>query len=643
MPTASFRSRFSPLIVLSAFYLCASFLLRLVLWFALGWAEGLRAALLPAVLVVGLVSDLIALAYLTLPFTLIVAFTPERLFQSSFFRRLTGVVSFLLIYSMLYLSVVEFYFFEEFDSRFNLVAVDYLIYPHEVFVNLWDSYPIVWYLFGTAILSAAVLALLWPMLMRFADKIMPLGRRAAIAGGLALAAAAFALAIPTERIEFSSNRLAVEIGSNGISSLFRAFRTEELDFNLYYRTLPREQAFKIVREDLANAGGSFASPDLENLNRTFPAKTAGLGKMNVVILCEESLGSEFVGAFGGRNDLTPNLDRLAQKSLVFSSVYASGSRTVRGLEAISASFPPIPSVSIMRRPGNENIATIGQLLQNFGYHTSFLYGGYGLFDNMNYFFGNNGFAISDRSDIEHPRFGNIWGVADDDLYNHAIAYIDSVASDNKPFFSLIMSTSNHKPFTFPDGVPGVPPSKGGRDAGVRFSDYAIAKFLKDSESHSWFKDTLFMVVADHDARVYGRQEIPFKRFRVPLMIYSPAHLQPMTVDKPISQIDIAPTIMGLLGLEYTAPFYGRDALAGASEHPIFVNHYHEVAFMLGAQVVILGLGKGVKTFRHVDGSDDLVPDPLSPELVDRATAYYQTAFDLFRSRQYAFPFQRPAP
>ena len=93
-------------------------------------------------------------------------------------------------------------------------------------------------------------------------------------------------------------------------------------------------------------------------------------------------------------------------------MYASGTRTVRGLEAIATSLPPIPSVSVLRRPGNEGIANWGTVMREQGYRTSFLYGGYGYFDNMNYFFAHNGFEVRDREQIPKPvRFENIWGVA----------------------------------------------------------------------------------------------------------------------------------------------------------------------------------------------------------------------------------------
>ena len=110
--------------------------------------------------------------------------------------------------------------------------------------------------------------------------------------------------------------------------------------------------------------------------------------MNVIVVMEESLGAEFSLALGGKKDLTPHLDTYGKEGLWFTRMYAQGTRTVRGLEAITSSFPPIPTVSIVRRPNNANIATWGKVMRAAGYTSSFLYGGYGYFDNMNQFFGN---------------------------------------------------------------------------------------------------------------------------------------------------------------------------------------------------------------------------------------------------------------
>jgi phosphoglycerol transferase MdoB-like AlkP superfamily enzyme len=635
MVTSPVLNRFRPLLFLSLFYLGLSFVLRLVLWKVFGAAAGVSWGALASSLGVGLVNDLVVLVFLNLPATLYLTFLPERSARSRWQKICFVLILFFTVFGLFYQAGAEFFFFEEFDARFNLVAVDYLIYPHEVLINIWESYPVVRILLVDTLLSSLLLGAFWPRLRTAFAVPTRLWRRMGFAGAHLLLLLP-ALLLSTDSLDFSGNRVTNELTHNGVSSLFRAFRTNHLDYNAYYRTMPVDQAFLQARAEL-KGDGDFASADPQNLNRIHPSRSGGLGRVNVVVIVEESLSASYSGLFGNPESLTPNLDALGEKGMLFSQAYASGTRTVRGLEAISTSLPPIPSEAVVKRPGNENIANWGEVMQGNGYHSSFLYGGYGAFDNMNYFFGNNGFAISDRGDIPDPAFTNIWGVSDGDLFNHALDYYDGLAQEKKPFFSIIMSTSNHRPYTFPEGIPGIPSSGGGRRAGVRYADYALGEFLQQAGSHSWFDQTLFVIVADHCARVYGRAEIPVATYHIPLVFFAPALLTPSRVALPIGQIDIAPTVLGLLGLPYTAPFYGQDVLNGDGDpklHPLFMNHNHDVAMMVGDRLTVLGLQQSADLYRYDRQKERQSPLPADRELFDRATAVYQSAYDLYINHRY---------
>lgn len=628
--------RLAPFVTLGGVYLALSLLLRLVLWWSFGRPSGVAATSLPWILFGGGLNDGLQLVYLLLPLALYLLLLPQSLAQRNWQRRLLAVGLYLSLFGMLYLAAAEFFFFQEFDARFNLVAVDYLIYPHEVLVNIWQTYPVLPVLLAVAVLAAGLFKLLWPAWQRGLDQHLPLRTRLCWTSGHLVLFVVVALSFSTDTLALSSNRVANELTANGLSSLFRAFHTNELNYPAYYRTLERDRAFGLVRQELGQGGGAFSSNNLQDLTQIHAGQPEGLGARNVVVIVEESLGAGFVGAYGDSRGLTPNFDRLSREGLLFANAYATGTRTVRGLEAISASFPPIPSESIVKRPGSEGIATWGGVMADLGYQTSFLYGGYGLFDNMNHYFGSNGFALSDRSDIPNPGFANIWGVSDQDLLNHALDYFDRQAESKQPFFSIIMSTSNHTPYTFPAGVEGVPPKGGGRLAGIRYADHALGQFFAQAPKHDWFNNTVFVVVADHDARVYGRAQVPLNHYRIPLLVYAPGLIAPRVVETPTSQMDIAPTVLGLLGLAYSAPFYGEDVLhlAPGQLHPILVNHNHDVALLSGDRLVVLGLNRASETYRYDAAADRLEPLPEDQGLLDLATAYYQSAFELFQSHRY---------
>jgi phosphoglycerol transferase MdoB-like AlkP superfamily enzyme len=254
---------------------------------------------------------------------------------------------------------------------------------------------------------------------------------------------------------------------------------------------------------------------------------------------------------------------------------------------------------------------------------------------MNYFFENNGFSVLDRNDMERVRFENIWGVSDEDLFDRALAYYDERHSTGKPFFSLVMTTSNHKPFTFRDGVPGVPASGGGRAAGVRYADFALGYFLEEARKHDWFSNTLFVVVADHGARVYGKAEIPLRQYEIPMMFYAPAHLAPGMIETLTTQIDIAPTVLGLLGLEYEAPFFGTNVLACAPcEQVALFSHNHDVAAFRDGKLAVLGLGKRQQVLAYDRTLDSYRPVAPDPQLLDLTIAIYQTAYEQFQAHTY---------
>ncbi len=627
----SISPRLRPLVLLGAVYLGLSLLLRMILWWRFGWEEGVSPLELPSVLALGIWHDGLVLPFVLGPLAALLFLLPAGWTARRWVKAVLGGLVYLLLFGLLYLPFVEYFFFQEFDARFNLVAVDYLIYPHEVLVNIWESYPVAWVLLAVAGLALLLIRLLWPELRHGFQSRCPLPSRLRL-GGVWLLAAFAAVLLPCSGSP-SSNRVAKEMAANGLHSLVQAFCTNELNYLKYYRTMEDSRAFALMGRQLAVPEAMAAHQDL---TRTVPARNGGLGPLNVVVVVEESFGAGYVGAYGDKRGLTPAFDRLAAEGLRFSNAFATGTRTVRGLEAIALSLPPIPSESVVKRPGCEGIANWGQVMKSHGYRTSFLYGGYGYFDNMNHFFGSNGFALSDRTDIAHPRFTNIWGVSDEDLLQHALGYFDGESATGQPFFSIIMSTSNHRPYTFPGGIPGIPAEGGGRKAGVRYADYALGRFMEAARRHPWYDNTLFVIVADHDARVYGRAQVPIEHYRIPLLFYAPARLAPRICEADISQMDIAPTVLGLLGLGYTAPFYGQDVLhlPPGADHPIPVNHNHDVALLDRGRLVVLGLNRSVESYAYNEKKHQLAPASPMTEVTDLATAYFQTAFDLFEHHGY---------
>lgn len=593
----------------------------------------------PRILGLGLLFDVVTGLYVCMPFLFGAWLTPLS------WRRRRGpaavaVVLFgLAVAIFVYLMAAEYFFFDEFNARFNYVAVEYLIYPTEVFGNIRDSYPV----YQATLLALAVgAACAWRLRTRIVQSLaedLPLRQRGLWAGVAVAAMVLSLLAMNLETAASGTNRVAGDLASNGIYAFFSAARNSDIDYARYYATLPPDAAAARVRAMVAQDNTRFldSGPAGHPLARHVDNSDRGAVRTpHVIILLQESLGSEFVGSFGGR-ELTPNIDRIAADSIRFDKLYASGTRTVRGMEAVVTALPPVPPEAVVKRRGYAGLFNLATLASQAGYIPTFIYGGYGSFDNMNAFFSENGWRAIDRTDMPKAHFSNIWGIADDELMDNALRQFDAQIARGERVFSVVMSTSNHKPFTFPEGVPGVPSTGGGRDAGVRYADYAIGHFFDQLKQRPWYRDTVLVIVGDHGARVYGREQIPVANYEVPFIIHAPGYAASQTVSTLASQIDVAPTLLGLLHWSYDTQWFGRDILRMARQdgYAMF-NHNRDVALLRGTHLATLGFRATQQTETYDPGNGRLTPAAADTDLQQDASAMFQLADQLFHSgAQYA--------
>jgi phosphoglycerol transferase MdoB-like AlkP superfamily enzyme len=431
----------------------------------------------------------------------------------------------------------------------------------------------------------------------------------------------------------TANNYVNELAGNGVYQFFAAFRSSHLDYDRFYRTLPIDDAFARVRKQLQTPDATYTSNDPHDITREI-RHAAPEKHLNVVLISVESLSADFLATFGASHgDITPNLDALAGQSLFFDHLYANGTRTVRGLEALSMSIPPTPGDSILKQAGNEDMLSLGQIFDQHGYVSQFVYGGYGYFDNMNYFFSHNGYQIVDRSSIpkDMPIHGqNVWGVADEDLYTLALSQMDAIHAQGKPFFLHIMTTSNHRPFTFPDGR--VKEKNGTREGAIAYTDWSIADFIKRAQAKPYFDDTVFVITADHCASSAGRSSVPIDRYHIPLWIYAPKHFQPQRVEQQMGQIDIPTTLLGLLDFSYRSRFFGRDVFQIAPDQArAFPATYEKLGYLHGDRLSIL---EPQRKFEQVtpdfETGDAKRVASIDQNDLDDATADYQVASYLFK-------------
>jgi phosphoglycerol transferase MdoB-like AlkP superfamily enzyme len=629
----SSRYKLSFIVFVAALALVIWLVLRVVLWLNVGVSQLSFGQALEA-LSVGLWFDLSALCFLAVPFLLASLLIPNTWCAKAWLNKARWVLAFLVTFGLLFGVASEYIFWQEFTTRFNFIAVDYLIYTNEVIGNILESYPVPLILLVIALVAAAILYVLHKF-VSFDSAHKPFKQKAK------LLIAAFALPVLSfqfanvDQMEFGKNAYANELAGNGIFSFAAAARRNELDYDKFYKTIPQAQADQILanigldRKPLSNILVKRAAEKLE---------IAEIGPFtrrpkNIVLISVESLSAEYLGTYGNKENLTPYLDKLATESLVFDKIFATGTRTVRGLDALTIAIPPIPGQAIVHRPKNAHLNTIGEVLRAQNYETYFIYGGYGVFDNMNNYYRANDYEVVDRTDFDKSTIQaeNVWGVDDESLFNNSIKIFDENVKPGKPFFAQIMTTTNHRPYTFPDGKIDLP--QGSREGAVKYTDYAIGKFIEYSKSKSWFKDTMFVIVADHCASVAGKTKLPVNKYHIPLFIYAPDMLHAGHYSRMASQIDIVPTLLDVLGTKGSEYFYGQSMfIAEAEKQPerAFISNYQSLGYLKNNTLIVLSPKQKTEAFA-VDAKMDSTPSNMDENLLKEAIAYYQSASRDFKT------------
>jgi phosphoglycerol transferase MdoB-like AlkP superfamily enzyme len=554
---------------------------------------------------------------------------------------LFSFVIFLFVSLILQNAISEFFFWNEFGVKYNFIAVNYLVYTNEVIGNIMQSYPVIPIFTALFLISGTITYFIVKHSKNYIDSIPTFTEKIKISGlYLALLALSFVTVPYLASKENSQNIFTNELQSNGIYKFYLAFIHSELDYFKFYKTMPSVEAYATLKQQIPGISN-------ESTSRQIIGKGHETHK-NVVLITIESYSADFMKAYGNENNITPFLDELATQSLQFTNLYAVGNRTVRGLEAVTLCFPPTAGESVVKRKDNKNKFSTGNVFKQKGYKVNYLYGGDAFFDNMEDFFSGNGYAIVDKKTLNPNEitFSNVWGVCDEDMANKAIRVMNAEAKTGKPFFNHWMTVSNHRPFTYPNNKIDIPGDAKSRDGGVKYTDYALKNFFTMAKKQTWFKNTLFVIVADHCASSAGKTELPLDKYRIPALIYSPGFVAPQKFNQLMSQIDLMPTVMGLLNFNYQSKFYGQDVFQSEYKPRALIATYQDLGLIKDNVLTIISPKQQVKQFQL-----SLKPDQkMAPEfqlyydqvllkkeradLVKETVSYYQTASDMLKKKKY---------
>lgn len=461
-------------------------------------------------------------------------------------------------------------FLLQYDIRPNRLYIEYLKYPKEVFSTLWHGFRLP-LLLGSA-LTVVLVVLAARRLRRVSEAQHCIcHKKLWLSWPLLLVLVFISIRSTTQHRPANPALFAITpdamvnslIISSGYSVLYAIYslRHEARSTEMYGK-LDEATMLKQALDWPWLKSYQFNHPALPTWHQQ-QATVKRDKPLNLVIVLQESMGATFVESLGGVA-VTPALEQLKTKGQWFEQLYATGTRSVRGIEAVVAGFAPTPAQSTVKLSNSQqNFTTLASVLKAAGFHTQFIYGGEAHFDNMRSYFTGNGFSqIVDINQIKQPKFVASWGASDEDLFNKADAELTRLQQqrqqNGQPFFSLVFTSSNHEPFEFPDGrIDLHEQPKNTVNNAVKYADWAMGQFFKKAQQSSYWQDTLFLIVADHDNRVYGSNLIPVEKFRIPGLILG-ADTKAGTIDTLASQIDLAPTLLSMLGVSSCHAMIGRD-------------------------------------------------------------------------------------
>lgn len=592
----------------------------------------------------GLRIDLIIMCYLSFIPALLLTFMPQS--SEKVTRKILAVYFCIFIFLIFITEVFTPEFIDQYDTRPNKIFLEYLIYPKEIGTMLIKARP--W----TGALILIIMGLFIWGLNKLSPKIFKLSLPKYKVRLIIFPILAFLLfwgargsltsrrPINASNSVFSNDQLVNILGVNSFYTVAYAGYSlkNEVEPTKLYGKMDEEEAYNRVRKYMNVSPESFTEPEIPFLHIQKPDSLLER-PYNLVIFLQESLGAEYVGALGGL-PLTPNLDQLAEEGLLFTNLYCTGTRSVRGIEAVTTGFLPSPSESVVKLSGAQHdFFTLAQLLKNKGYATSFIYGGMANFDNMGSFFSGNGFSdiideqVMNRDNLQYALKGT-WGYSDEDLVTKANEYFKS--QGDKPFFSLMFSSSNHEPFEFPEGrIELYEQPQATVHNAMKYADFAIGKFFELARKEEYFKNTVFVIIADHNTRTYGQSLVPINKFHIPAVVVAPNITPNSKYDKLASQIDIPPTLMNLIGMEVETPMPGRnlislpDSIEGRA-----IMQFHDInAFRVGNKVVILQPNKEPLQF-DMKSDTELIKTEVDPEFAKDALGHVLSAYFMYKGQKY---------
>ncbi len=457
---------------------------------------------------------------------------------------------------------------------------------------------------------------------------------------------------------FCEDAFANNLALNGVYTLGRS-AIEKLYGSQRFWTgaMPREEALQTTRAMLNLPDEQdLATPQLPLLRRAPAAVSVAGQPVNVVVILIESFSGRHVGALGANPSLTPDFDALSRDGVLFDHAFSNGTHTHQGVFASLAGFPNLPGYEYLMKTmeAHQEFSGLPSLLTPLGYDSLFLYNGLFSWDNKEGFFRQHGIhRFIGRHEYVNPTFVDpVWGVGDYDVFMRANEEFRAMA-EKGPFFAAILTLTNHSPYTLPDPLPFAPIKSAdvpaGRADSMRYADWALGEFFRTARQESYFRNTLFVITGDHGfGTAPAITAMQLDRFHVPLLFYAPGPWPEQKGRRSTiaSQVDIGPSVLGLLGLEVPHQGWGRNLFSPRLNDPGFAvvkpsGGKEEVALIEGNYLLMRTPKESPRLYRYTldfPPHSEQIDDPQrSREMDHRLKAYVETGLLNLRGRQVGLP------
>lgn len=347
---------------------------------------------------------------------------------------------------------------------------------------------------------------------------------------------------------------------------------------------------------------------------------------NVIVVMMESMTVDNTGLFRPEQSLTPCLDGLMDRGLVFTECFSAGIHTYNGIYSTLYAHPALLARHTMKQTPLPEVCGLPQQLHDAGYQSAFFMTHDENYDNMQGFLLANGFdEVLGQSSFPSEETVGTWGVPDHILFDHVVAHCSDMAAQG-PFFAAVMTCSNHSPYIIPEGIPFQPQSKELSKCVVEYADWSIGHFMEQAAQQPWYHNTLFVFIADHGAARPSAYDVSLSYHHIPLLFYHPERIGPCRVDRLAMQLDVTSTVLAMLPVVQEPHGFGLDLLRQQRNY-VYFSDDAKVCVLDGEYLYLQLVAEQKESLYHYP---DTLTDNVIGRFQERAESMRDYAFGMIQ-------------